>query len=508
MPGLAELYQLLDGSLAYYDDHFERQPWLATAVPSIDNGLWQLSPDGTMQTTWRLKPGVAWQDGTPLTSDDLQFTIAVYRERSLGLWPVRGLPLVDAVDTPDAQTLVLHWQQLFISADAFFAAGVTGLPSSMWPLPRHLLEQPLHQDPTNFLGLAYWRGGFVGVGPFKMQSWVEGTSITLVANDGYVLGRPRLDRIDVRLITDRGALIAALLSGDIQLLIGRGLFAEDVLQLQKSTQDVKVQLHGPLGLAIPVYPEFINPDPPIVANLQFRRALLMAIDRQEMTDTLNYGLGPVADSWISPDLPQGKAVDQQIVRYPYDTRAASQMIQDLGYAKASDGSFRDATGALLSIQIATHTQNSIHGPATLAVARSWKNLGVNAEPDVRSAEAAFDLQWRATYPGFFLVSRGMQVDQPDSYFSQKAIPTANNNYQGANAAHYGTAELDGLLQRYITTVPFDERMAVLGQIVHEQTDQVMLLPLFFQGSAYVLGNARLQNVLAGQVWNAHLWDLS
>ncbi|HEY3115619.1 MAG TPA: ABC transporter substrate-binding protein, partial [Chloroflexota bacterium] len=338
IPGLAELYQMLDSSLSYYDEHSARQPWLATAVPSAENGLWQVSPDGTMQTTWHLKPGINWQDGTPLTSDDLRFTISVYRNRDLGLSPVRGLPLVDGVDTPDADTLVLHWAQPFISADAFFTAGVTGLPSSMWPLPRHLLEQPLQEDPGNFLGLAYWRGGFVGVGAFKMQSWVEGTAISLVANDGYALGRPRLDRIDVRFFTDRSALMASLLSGDIQLPLGRGLFAEDVLQIQNSTQDIKVQLNGPLGLAIPVYPEFMNPDPPIVTNVQFRRALLMAIDRQEMTDTLNYGLGPVADSWIAPDQVQGQAVEKQIVRYPYDVRAASQNLQDLGYVKGSDGS--------------------------------------------------------------------------------------------------------------------------------------------------------------------------
>src|SRR5438105_216114 len=75
--------------------------------------------------------------------------------------PIRGLPLVDGVETPDPQTLTLHWQQAFISADSFFTAGVTGLPSSMWPLPRHLLEQPLRQDPTSFMGLPYWRGDFV-----------------------------------------------------------------------------------------------------------------------------------------------------------------------------------------------------------------------------------------------------------------------------------------------------------------------------------------------------------
>src|SRR5689334_9165923 len=116
----------------------------------------------------------------------------------------------------------------------------------MWILPRHLLEQPLQQDPGNFLGLSYWRAGFVGVGPFKMQSWLEGTSIVMVANDTYVLGRPKLDQIEIRSFSDRGPLTAALLSGDIQHLIGRGLFAEDVLQIQRSAPDIKVQLNGPL----------------------------------------------------------------------------------------------------------------------------------------------------------------------------------------------------------------------------------------------------------------------
>ncbi len=508
MPGLAELYQLLNSDLAYYDEHATRQPWLATAVPSVDNDLWRVFPDGTMATTWQLKPGITWQDGTPLTSDDLAFTLAVYQNRDLGLSPVRGLALVARVETPDAQTIVLHWSQPFISADGVFAAGVAGLPSAMWVLPRHLLEQPLQQDPASFLGLPYWREGFVGAGPFKMQAWIEGTAITLVANDRYVLGRPQIDRIDLRLFTDRGALMAGLLSGEVQLPIGRGLFTEDVLQIQQASQEVKVQLGGPLGLPLPVYPELNNPDPSIIANVQFRRALLMAIDRQELTDTINAGLGPVAHSWVPPDQAEGQAVDGQLVRYPYDPRAATQLLTELGYAKGGDGAFRDRGGALLTVPIATHSQNSIHAPTTLAVARTWKELGLDAVPDVRGPEAAFDLQWRATYPGFFLLSRGMAVDRPDTYFAQKAIPTADNGYQGANAAHYGSGELDGLIQRYITTVPFAERTVALGGIVHAQSDQVMLLPLFFQGSAFVLGSPRLQNVLAGQVWNAHRWDLS
>jgi ABC-type transport system substrate-binding protein len=159
-----------------------------------------------------------------------------------------------------------------------------------------------------------------------MLDWAEGSYVTLSANDAYVLGRPRLDQIEVRFFGDRGALKAALLAGAVNVPMGRGFNVEDVLQLQANSQEVKVQLGGTLAGVLPIYPQFIDPDPPIVASAQFRRAALMAIDRQELTDALNNGLGPVAHSWVQADQPEGRAIDERIVRYPYDLRAAAQTV--------------------------------------------------------------------------------------------------------------------------------------------------------------------------------------
>ena len=53
-----------------------------------------------------------------------------------------------------------------------------------------------------------------------------------------------------------------------------------------------------------------------------------------------------------------------------------------------------------------------------------------------------------------------------------------------------------------------ERMAILGDILHHQTDQLTMFPLFFQGEGSVLGAARLRNVTGGKMWNAHLWDIA
>ncbi len=502
VPGLGELYQLLGGGLTYLDGESVRHPWLAEAVPSVENGLWTVSPDGRMETTWRIRPGTRWHDGKALTADDLRFTLEVYRDRDLGVSAVPGLQLVDGVDLPDPQTAVLKWRESFISADALFSSGPT-----MWVLPRHLLEQPFQENKDQFLGLPYWQGEYIGTGPFKMQEWVSGSSMMLVANDDYVLGRPRLDQIDVRFFTDRGPVVAGLLAGALQLHVGRGLNPLDVIQLRDRTQEVKVQLGGPLGNVLPIYPQFINPDPAIIANLQFRRALLMAINRQELTDTLNSGLGPVAHSWVPSDLPAGKAVDGRIVRYDHDPRTAARMIEALGFTRDADGAFRGADGGKLGVPIVTHRQNAFHEPATLAVARYWKELGLEVQVEVLPVERAADLEYRALFPGFFLISRGLPVDRPDGYFTRRATPVAETGFRGGNVGRYSSPELDALVQRYVTAIPFADRVGVLGDIVQVQTEQVTMLPLFFQGVAFILGSNRLQNVLGGQVWNAHLWDL-
>src|SRR5437763_1122672 len=291
-----------------------------------------------------------------------------------------------------------------------------------------------------FFGIPYWREGFVGAGPFKMLDWAAGSYVTLGANDSYVLGRPKLDQVEVRFFVDRGALKAALLAGAVQTHMGRGVTVEDVLQIRERTHDVKVQLGGTLAGVLPIYPQAIDPDPPIVGNPQFRRALLMAIDRQELTDTLNNGLGPIAHSWVQPDQPEGRAIEGRLVRYSYDPRAAAQMIEALGYTRAADGTFQANDGTRLSIGLLTHEQNSFHVPGALAVQTQWQRLGLDVQLDVLPVARATDLRYRALFPSFILLSKGV-IAGPDGYFSRSAIPVSENNFAGGNAGRYGTAEL-------------------------------------------------------------------
>src|SRR5689334_22393108 len=85
VPGLADLHQILHAGLSTQDDREVYLPVLAEAIPSVENGLWMVEPDGQMATTWQIKPNVLWHDGTPFTTEDLAFGVQVNRDKEIGI---------------------------------------------------------------------------------------------------------------------------------------------------------------------------------------------------------------------------------------------------------------------------------------------------------------------------------------------------------------------------------------------------------------------------------------
>jgi len=97
--------------LTVFDNRGVLQPVFAESVPSIENGLWKVFPDGGMETTWKIRPDATWQDGAPITADDLVFTIAVVQDRELPLFRNKVSDVVERVESPDANTLVATWKR-------------------------------------------------------------------------------------------------------------------------------------------------------------------------------------------------------------------------------------------------------------------------------------------------------------------------------------------------------------------------------------------------------------
>src|SRR5579864_7881532 len=74
----ARTTRIFNAGLALADASGEFHPYLAESIPQLNTGSWQVFPDGRMETTWKLRPGLTWQDGHPLTADDFVFAFQVY----------------------------------------------------------------------------------------------------------------------------------------------------------------------------------------------------------------------------------------------------------------------------------------------------------------------------------------------------------------------------------------------------------------------------------------------
>ena len=77
-PGIEALALLAHSGLSIYDDRGELRPQLAETIPTVENGLWKVFPDGRMELTFTIRQGAQWHDGTPLTTDDLLFTLKLH----------------------------------------------------------------------------------------------------------------------------------------------------------------------------------------------------------------------------------------------------------------------------------------------------------------------------------------------------------------------------------------------------------------------------------------------
>src|SRR5205814_6618452 len=112
-----EIEQLLNSGLGVVDTQAVIRPLLAEQIPSLENGLWKLLPDGRMETTWKLRPDVVWHDGAPFTSADLVFDTKIANDKSLTIAQDAAYGFVESVETPDPLTFVVTWKGLSVEAD-------------------------------------------------------------------------------------------------------------------------------------------------------------------------------------------------------------------------------------------------------------------------------------------------------------------------------------------------------------------------------------------------------
>jgi peptide/nickel transport system substrate-binding protein len=366
-----------------------------------------------------------------------------------------------------------------------------------------VLLDPYLSSKETFVQLPFWNREYVGTGAYRLREWEPSSHLIAVANEQYPLGRPKIDEIEVRFVPSLTTAVANVLAGTAEMTLGRGFSIDQSLSLRDQWRDGKVEII--FGNGSMLGPQFLNPNPAIIADARFRRALLHGLDRQELADSLQGGLVGIAHSGLPPDDPTYADAEKGVVRYEYDPRKAMQMIADLGYSRGDDGLFRDPAGQTLSVPLIS-SSTDLYVRTGLAVADLMRRIGVEGRPGVVPDARETDREFRATFPGFEIVSQGSSITSLNTIKAVE-VPLPENQFRGRNRSRYVNAELEAMVDRYYTTVPMGERMQILGQIVNHLTSNAVYLHLFHGGNAMAIGN-RLVNVSAMKnTANAFEWDV-
>jgi peptide/nickel transport system substrate-binding protein len=424
----SDIEALLYVGLMEANERLEMVPVIATEQPTI-------SEDG-LEWIFNLRQDVRFHDGVQLTANDVAFTYGIF------IHPDYTGPRAGGFRTLAKVEALTDWQVKYTvrEADARFLS-----LSSYGILPRHLLADV----PVAELGdhRAFNVDAPVGAGPFKFVSWTRGQSLVLEANEDYFAGRPYLDRVTVRALSDWNAGVLLLETGDIDHL---EVPPNEVATVQRMSH---VTLHQALALQY-AYLAW-NQRNPLFQDRRVRQALTHAIDRQEIVDTLLEGQAEVADAPVSP---LSWAYDDAVARFPHDPARAKALLAEAGWKPGADGILQK-DGKRFSFEMLSNDGNVIRRDIAVIVQQYLREVGIDTRP-VQMEWGAFLERVNAPRNDFDAAVFGWALGfDPDP----SAIWHSREIAQGLNYVSFRNARVDELADANIRILDRPERTAMLHE---------------------------------------------
>jgi peptide/nickel transport system substrate-binding protein len=359
------LLMLQYDALMHVDADGVPQPWLASAVEVSEDGL---------TYTITLRDGILWNDGTPMTADDVVFTVEQFREHPMGRF-TRALRSVVTATAPAPNQVVFTLAAPDPSLPLATLADVPILPRHIW----EGIENPAeHVFPTVTN---------VGTGPYKIVEYVPDQFYRLEANPDYFRGTPLVRELVVVIFADDVGAVAALRGGGVDM-IARSIAPEQRDPLL-ATGEIEV-IEGPLYVSSKLAWDVTRAP---FDRLEVRQAVALAIDRQDIVDTVYLGRAtPGNVGWIHPDSP---AFNPAVVTRT-DVAEANAILDGIGAADTDGDGIRELDGEPLSVELLTPSGDGLRLRQAELISEMLREIGIQAA--VASVERA---TWEAkVWPEF------------------------------------------------------------------------------------------------------------
>ncbi len=401
-------------------------PDLVTVIPSKANG--GVSGDGKT-ITWHLRHGVRWSDGAPFDASDVTYTVRVASDPSNNIAVRDPWTRLTSVVAPDKYTVVMRFKQPY----ALFLQDYFSTQSQGCILPAHVL------GPGTNINDSPYNAKPIGIGPFRFTAYNRGDSVEMEANPYYWRGKPKLQKVVYKIVTDVNTLLTQLQTGELDLGDTlEGTVAQRAKLIPGESTSVRPSPYV-AGL-------FFNTRGPAVSDPAVRRALGYATDRVAILQKTSLGIGVLTESVV----PQTSIDELALPVTPFRPARAAAMLDAAGWKKGADG-MRVRAGVPLAVDLAIPAGYVPSQGVANIIHDDWGQIGVAVTIHTWS-----DAQFFAPYAeggalanGKFDVANYAQSLGPiyaniNGVYDCASIPPAGFNY-----FHYCNHAVDALNERYL-----------------------------------------------------------
>lgn len=482
------------------------------AEPELAESL-TYSADHTVMTI-RLRQGIAFSDGHPLTADDVLFTFQVIYDPALRS-SLRDILEVDGkkieVEKRDSYTVTLTFPKPVAAGER--------LLDSVHILPRHRLEADYRAGRwASLWELSTPPDQIVGLGPFRLKEYVPGEKTVLVRNPYYwkrdPTGQPLpyLDEITVLIVPDRSTRVLKFQQGELDLL--SPLTPEEAATLQPQVAAGRIRIYD-LGPSLISEVMWFNLNPrarslsPIklawFQDVRFRQAVSFAINRQALCDVVFAGKaapvwGPVPGTsrWFNP----------RAKTYPYDPARAQALLAEAGFSdRNGDGLLEDARGNPVAFTLMTNAGNAIRERMGLMIQEDLKKVGITVtfvpiETKTMLERLAQGTDYEA---GLLAIAAG---DTDPSSLRNFLLSSGTNHWWNPQQPTPATAwekQIDERLNEFLTTADEKRRKALFDDVQMIMSEQVPFIYLVAR-DLIVAAKPTVKNLKPGLLQDPVLWN--
>ncbi|WP_255175958.1 ABC transporter substrate-binding protein [Rhodococcus sp. 06-1474-1B] len=437
-----------------------RTPSSEAAVPALEPGLaesWDVSQDG-LTYTFHIRQGVTFHDGTALDAEAVEYNFRRMWDKTAPQYSAKAAGQTNFIwqNTTDVQavdqyTLVVTESQPFSPFLRMLAQGGNGSTAIMSPASIETYGDDVGDHP-------------VGTGPFVFDERIRGERISLLRNDNYWGTKPSISGVVFRPLPDASARVAALRSGDVDMIAVPSPDSIDNLVSEGYQLSEGTPPH--------VWYLSFNMQDPNMAIKEVRQAINLAIDRDGMADDLLRGSVNPA---YGVQAPANGAYVERTDAYTRDIAKAKELLASVGL----QGGFTttlitsvDGSGQIIPTQMAEYLQQNLAeiGIDMQIQTQEWISyLGTWAQgmkPGVGMAQ----MSWGMTTPYWLYIVTSSKLQSPN----------------GVNVGYYSNPDLDSVMDQAIRATDEDVANDYWRQANDIVTEDAALAPVVNDKAPYVL----------------------